>query len=509
MNRRRGVTISLVAASLLSAWGGGKHETGSASNLAVVAQSASRIRISQAAPGACRGVKVRPSDSLGAKIAKHGPGTTFCLAPGTYRLSAALVLQRGQKLIGAGSKKTFISGAKPVSAIKEGASWVITGQTSLGRSDLSGTSDQCGPVQGRDPQGMCIFRDQVFLKNRSLWQVGSMGELSRGEFYWDYAANRIYLADDPRGRKLEISVAGDGISGGAGAEIRNLTVERFGNRAQANAAIAASSGWLINGVEVRLNHGGGIHMGPGTVVRRSFIHHNGQIGIHGGQPSCSRAKGLVLADSELSHNNAAGYNWGYEGGATKWTHTDGLIVRNNYVHDNYGSGIWTDGSNINVVFEGNRVEDNDSSGIIHELGYAAVIRDNTVRRNGFEHPIQGDVWGAGIRIDQSRDVEVYGNTVEDNNAGITATQEPAGDQCGFGSDAEIANLHVHDNTVVQPTGIAAGLRLYREPDQSYYTNKNNRWRNNRYTLRNPANGLHFYWANTSMDSSTWQSYGQD
>ena len=150
------------------------------------------------------------------------------------------------------------------------------------------------------------------------------------------------------------------------------------------------------------------------------------------RPSCARAKGLVLADSELSYNNAAGYNYGWEGGATKWTNTDGLIARNNYVHDNYGSGLWTDGPNINVLFEGNRVEDNDSSGIVHELGYAAVIRNNVVRGNGFQHPIQGDVWGAGIRIDQSRDVEVYGNTVEGNNAGITATQEPAGDQCGFG-----------------------------------------------------------------------------
>ena len=175
-------------------------------------------------------------------------------------------------------------------------------------------------------------------------------------------------------------------------------------------------------------------MGPDTIVRDSYIHHNGQLGIHGGQASCSRAKGLVLADSELSFNNAAGYNYGWEGGATKWTHTDGLIASNNYIHDNYGSGLWTDGPNINVVFEGNRVEDNYASGIIHELGYAAVIRNNVVRRNGFEHPIQGDVWGAGILIDQSRDVEVYGNTVEDNAAGITAVQEPAGDQCGFGSE---------------------------------------------------------------------------
>ena len=480
---------------------------GSSDRPAVVGMSAPGIKLSQAALGACRGVKLRPSVALSAKIAKRPEGTTFCLAPGTYRISSPLVLKRGQKLIGTGRRKTFISGAKRVRATKEGAYSVITGQTTLGTSG-SGAAADCDPVEGKDPGSMCIYRDQVFLDDKSLWQVGSLGELSSGEFFWDYGANKIYLASDPSGRKLELSVTPAGISGGSRVELRNLVVEKFGNGVQ-TGAISASSDWLIVDVEARLNHGGGIHMGPGTVVRASFIHHNGQLGIHGGQPSCSRAKGLVLADSELSYNNAAGYNYGWEGGGTKWTHTDGLIARNNYVHDNYGSGLWTDGPNINVLFEGNRVKGNFSSGIVHELGYAAVIRDNVVRGNGFGHPIQGDVWGAGIRIDQSRDVEVYGNTVEDNAAGITATQEPAGDQCGLGSDAEVANLSVHDNTIVQQRGVAAGLRLRNEPDQAYYTSMNNRWTDNDYTLSDAANGLHFYWANEEMEWRTWRSYGQD
>ena len=90
-------------------------------------------------------------------------------------------------------------------------------------------------------------------------------------------------------------------------------------------------------------------MGPGTIVRNSFIHHNGELGIAGGQADCSRAKGIVLENSELSYNNTAGYNWGWEAGR-QWVHTDGLIVRNNYVHDNYGNGLWTDGFNINTVY---------------------------------------------------------------------------------------------------------------------------------------------------------------
>ena len=226
------------------------------------------------------------------------------------------------------------------------------------------------------------------------------------------------------------------------------------------------------------------------------------------RPTARGPKGLVLEDSELSYNNIAGYNWGWEGGATKWTNTDGLIVRNNYVHDNYGMGLWTDGFNINTLYAGNVVEDNDGMGIVHELGYSAVIRDNVVKGNGFEHPVQGDVWGAGIFIDQSRDVEVYNNTVEGNAAGITAVQEPVGGRLRLRTP-EIANLCVHDNTVRQSSGIAAGLRLLNESDQAYYTSKNNRWANNEYSLGDPMRGLHYFWANEPIDPGRWRQYGHD
>ena len=137
-----------------------------------------------------------------------------------------------------------------------------------------------------------------------------------------------------------------------------------------------------------------------------------------------------------------------------------------------------------------------------------MIRNNVVKGNGFRHPVNDDVWGSGIFVDQSRDVQIYNNTVEDNAAGITAVQEPAGAACSYGTP-EIANLFVHDNTIVQQSGIAAGLRLWNESDQAYYTSMHNRWADNDYTLGDAANGLHFYWANAKMESSSWQSYGQD
>ena len=174
----------------------------------------------------CRGVAVSASEDLRAITANGPAGTTFCLAPGTYRISAPLTLKEGQDLFGTGGGVAIISGAKTVTATEEGAYWVITGQTSLGQSAFSGTPNQCRPIEGVDPKGMCVYRDQVFLDDVSLWQVGSLGELSPNEFYWDYDANRIYLADDPGGRKLEVSVTPDGISGGPDVQMENVVVEK-------------------------------------------------------------------------------------------------------------------------------------------------------------------------------------------------------------------------------------------------------------------------------------------
>ena len=75
--------------------------------------------------------------------------------------------------------------------------------------------------------------------------------------------------------------------------------------------------------------------------------------------------------------------------------------------------------------------------------------------------------------------------------------------------AAVANLSVHDNIFRQPTGIAAGMRLRNESDQTYYTTKNNQWANNDYILSDSANGLQFYWTNEPIDADEWRSISHD
>jgi parallel beta-helix repeat protein len=229
------------------------------------------------------------------------------------------------------------------------------------------------------------------------------------------------------------------------------------------------------------------------------VHHQGQMGIAG------QGRDVLVENNEIAYNNVAGFGPGLQGeaGATKFVGTDGLIVRGNWSHHNHGPGLWTDINNINTLYENNRVEDNDWRGIFHEVSYKAVIRNNIVRRNGFRNPATaiGAVDGAGILISSSRDVEVYGNTVEDNRSGITAqeTDRPTTSSLG---QYHTVNLYVHDNTVKQTDGgRAAGITDIDPNADPYSAAANNRWRNNTYIT---GTGTKWRWApNMDVSRTAW------
>jgi hypothetical protein len=140
-------------------------------------------------------------------------------------------------------------------------------------------------------------------------------------------------------------------------------------------------------------------------------------------------------------------------------------------------------------------------GIFHEISYAAVIRGNIVRRNGFG--FSSWVWGAGILVAASSGVEIYENTVDDNANGIVAVQQRRGS--GARGPYEVSNLWVHDNSVVMVRGVT-GL-AQDVGDTSYFTSRNNRFDRNRYVLKTP--GRHFTWIDSDRSESEWTAYGQD
>ncbi len=274
-----------------------------------------------------------------------------------------------------------------------------------------------------------------------------------------------------------------------GVIIADLEIRNFVSPLQKGAIEPAVGGWTIESVDVHDNASAGVHLGPNSTLRDSRVHHNGQIGIK------AWGDNVVFDSVEVDHNNTDNHNAGWEAGGSKFAYTTDLVVRDSYVHHNAGPGLWTDIDNERTLFEGNVVTDNGGIGIFHEISFSAVIRNNTVERNGFGFTEW--VWGAGITIAASSDVEVYGNTVRDNANGIVGIQQNRGSSTD-GRPWIVQNLSVHDN-VVERSGVSGVVQDI--GDRSVFQ------RNLRFYDNQWSSDTMFAWDNNWISLNQWRAYG--
>ena len=290
---------------------------------------------------------------------------------------------------------------------------------------------------------------------------------------------------------------------GSNVTLRHLAIRRYVPPVQDGAIHAeGADGWVVDSCDVGENATGGIRLGNRMRIMRSTIHDNGQIGILG------TGDDVLVEGSEIARNNMqAKYDMYWEAGGTKFTHTHDLMVRRNFVHDNHGPGLWTDIDNVRTWYVGNRVERNAEAGILHEISYSAMIRENTVSGNGASAKPADGVTGAGILVSVSSNVEVVGNRVSDNHNGIVGIQDSRG-QGVFGTHV-LQDLDVHDNSIdtkVGVTGVVSrGLRGLL--DRATFDARGNVFRLNSYArsfARKP-----FAWRHMRRTADEWRALGMD
>ena len=435
------------------------------------------------------GTLIAPGESIQAAVDAQPAGATFTLAAGIHRLQVVRPKDGNTFL---GQPGAVLSGARLLTQfVREGTYWVATGQT------------QQGPTNGECTVAGCNLPEDLYLDDTPLLQVLSLAAVVPGKWFFDYAADRVYFADDPTGRRVEITDTRRAFEATANnVTIRGLVIEKYANPAQSGAVhmfltgTATVSGWTVEDCEIRWNHGAGIAIGAGARVLRNNVHHNGQLGV------AAHGAGALIERNEIAHNNTMGFSSGWEAGGSKFAFTSGLVVRGNHVHHNQGPGLWTDIDNIDVLYEGNVVTDNARIGIFHEISYAAVIRSNVVERNGFDPVGPGWLYGAGILVAHSPNVEVVGNTVRDNKNGIAGIQQNRGS--GAFGPYRLENLWVHDNVVVMAVGLTGVAQDV--GDNTVFTGRNNRFDRNMYCLT-PARP--FAWLNADRTATEWQTFGQD
>lgn len=427
-------------------------------------------------------IKLRPGRRLQAVINANPEGTSFCLGAGIYRVKRPLLPKSGNVFVG--RYGAVLNGSKRLSDwTKRGSYWVATGQKQENEV-IGGVPCRAG-IECNRPEG-------IFIGNKALRQVTSLSAVRPGRFFFDYANDTIYLANDPRGKRVEASVAGGAFLAthhfARGVVIRNLVIERFANPSRTGVIYNTNSpGWVIANTEVRLNHGVGVVHHDKAQIRNSDIHHNGQLGLAGYQ-----SVGAVISNNEIAWNAIGGFA-GWEAGGAKYVGTTNLTIRGNYVHGNKHHGLWTDTDNVGTVYARNTIMGNKGMGIFHEAAFGCIIRSNYIARNG----------GIGIFVSSSSNVEAFENAVATNRlGGIRLFIDGA-------SGHDLANNYIHDNVMKMREGTYNGVTTINVGDPaSYSTSKNNRFKHNSYFVPRLRN-RYWYWGGTLKTWGQWRAAGQD
>ena len=131
-----------------------------------------------------------------------------------------------------------------------------------------------------------------------------------------------------------------------------------------------------------------------------------------------------------------------------------------------------------------------------------MIRNNTFTGNDTRIAGKSVFWGADLFLNDSKNTEIYGNTITAGVHGIGLFDNDR----GFGAHGltEIRNVYVHDNTIHVPAGGRNGMVGNRSPA---YTSANNRFANNTYYVTSLTGG-HWQW-NGTRTWVQWQALGKD
>lgn len=232
----------------------------------------------------------------------------------------------------------------------------------------------------------------------------------------------------------------------------------------------------------------GMSLTSGNTAKNNYLHHNRCHGVDGGPGTT-----MYLSGNEIAYNNTSHADPGDDCAGVKIIGSqqgaNNLTWYGNYVHHNYGNGLWCDGNCRNLRYEGNRVENNEGCGIDHEISWDVVITRNVFLNNGGNDAAgQSCFHGGSICVNNSQGVTITGNRViqRDGLNGICLNHSTRPNDTATWFPQSLANVSVTGNWVYTWGAGRSGV------------------------TGNPSSGISFE-GNTyytqSEDSLSWDLYG--
>jgi len=171
--------------------------------------------------------------------------------------------------------------------------------------------------------------EQVFVDGFLLGQVLERQKLSRGTFFVDLDARRLYVQDasnrDVGDKRVLIEASVNSTiwtCKGNHVRTKGIRFRYAANRAQQGAVqISGDDNELADCVFEYTNACGAKFLGERITVRNCVFRHNGQLGF-----SAGRAHGLLFTGCTVTNNNTKGFNRGWEAGGNKIVLTRGMVI---------------------------------------------------------------------------------------------------------------------------------------------------------------------------------------
>lgn len=312
---------------------------------------------------------------------------------------------------------------------------------------ICGSRGLDGPA--RPPKGAIVVRHR---------NLGTVAQNHRpGATFWvspgvHHLGNGPYDQVRPKNNQVFIGAPGaviDGqhknlyaFAGGAShVVVSHLTIQNFGNPGDNNNQGVvnhdAATGWRILHNTVQHVAGAAVFMGDRNHVVSNCLTRNGQYGFSSYRPH--GVHHLVLRHNEISYNNTDDWetrqpNCGCSGGGKFWE-SDDVHVVDNWVHHNFGPGLWADTNNTGFLIAGNMISDNQDEGLFYEISYNAKIVHNTFIGNSWVKGRQNNDFTGAIYLSESgsdtragsryaRHFVLAHNRFVNNWAGIIAWENP-------------------------------------------------------------------------------------
>jgi hypothetical protein len=445
--------------------------------------------------------EVTPSISIQQMVDNASSGETVTVPAGIYR--ETVTINKPITLIGE-------TGAE-IRGSDVWTDWHRSGSTWVSNNTLPEFGNGHGSCSS-SVGDICRQQEQVFVDGRQMERVWE--NPSNGQFAVN-SNRQIVLGQDPSGVVVEVSTREYWVVPAAHTvAVEGFTMKHAANRAQTGAiSNNGYNDWTIRNNTLSYAHGANVslHRGSNLVLSGNDISHGGQLGIHG-----SEASNIEMSGNRIYENAIGGYSNGWESGAHKFALVTSVEIANNDIFRNEGSGIWCDIDCENVTIRNNQIFENHGNGIIYEISRNAQIFDNVIWENASAHRPWG--WGPGIRIQNSRDTEVFNNIVAWNGDGISVISQDR--QNSWSPDGntrpdwnQVVNNTVRDNmifSVAKQSHHDFALAWLEDWNSSLTDpSSNNVGMDNSYYHWNPDDAYHvFAWGADEYRFNDLQSFGR-